>query len=93
MPSPWTHALPPNTRVAFGPGDPAGDMDGAVDALTAMGAGYNVQNPACAGGADPAGTADSQPAFQAAATAGAISASGSVPAAVDASCAWSSVAS
>ena len=65
MPDPWTHALPPDTR-AVGTGDPANDEDASVDALTAMGAGFNVLNPAFAGGADPTGAADSEPAFAAA---------------------------
>jgi hypothetical protein len=64
MPAQFT--LPPNTRVAFGPGDPASDMDGVVDALTAAGLAYHVNNAAYAGGADPAGAADSAAAFAAA---------------------------
>lgn len=64
MPSPWTHTLPPNTR-AFGSIDPANDIDGLVDAITAMGSGDNAQNPAFSGGADPSGVADSTTAINA----------------------------
>src|SRR5881392_2040580 len=70
MPSPWTHALPPNTRAVLSP-DPPNDMNGVVDALTAMGAVYNVQNPAWSGGADPTGASDSTAAINAAETAAA----------------------
>src|ERR1017187_8347274 len=65
MPDPWTWALPPDTR-SVGSGNPPADVDGLSDAVTAMGAGFNVQNPAFAGGADPTGAADSEPAFAAA---------------------------
>ena len=68
---PWTNPLPPDTRVP-GSGNPPADMDGVIDALTAMGAGLNVQNPALAGGADPTGVADSTAAWQAALTAGGL---------------------
>lgn len=64
---PWTHLLPPDTR-AVGTGDPANDEDANVDALVAMGSGFNVLNPLLSGGADPLGVLDSWPAFQAAAS-------------------------
>ena len=63
MPAQFT--LPPDTR-AVGTGNPPADMNGVVDTVTAMGAVYNVLNAAYAGGADPTGAADSQPAFAAA---------------------------
>jgi hypothetical protein len=63
MPADYT--LPPDTR-AVGTGNPAGDMDAIVDALTAMGAVGNILNAAYAGGADPTGVADSTAAIQAA---------------------------
>jgi hypothetical protein len=63
MPAQFT--LPPDTR-SVGSGNPPADMNAVVDAVTAMGAGYNVLNAAFAGGADPAGTSDSAAAFNAA---------------------------
>ena len=66
MPAQFT--LPPDTR-AVGTGNPPGDMNSVVDALTAMGAVYNVCNAAYAGGADPSGVSDSTAAFQACITA------------------------
>ena len=63
MPSQFT--LPPDTR-SVGSGNPPVDMNGVVDALTAMGATANVLNAAFAGGADPTGSADSAAAFNAA---------------------------
>jgi len=65
MPDPWTHALPTTPR-AVGTGDPPNDENANVDALTAMGAGFDVLNPALGGGADPTGTSDSAAAFNAA---------------------------
>lgn len=62
---PWTHLLPPDTR-AVGTGDPANDEDADVDALVAMGSGFNVLNPLLSGGADPTGATDSWAAFNAA---------------------------
>src|SRR6266568_5306768 len=64
---PWTNALPPDTRVIGSPNPPA-DVDGLVDAVTAMGAALNVQNPVF-GTCDPTGSADSTAAFQACMTA------------------------
>src|SRR5216110_2707981 len=52
MPAQFT--LPPDTR-AVGTGNPPADMNNVVDAVTAMGAGFNVLNTAFAGGADPTG--------------------------------------
>jgi hypothetical protein len=62
---PWTHLLPPDTRIAGDP-NPALDMDGVVDACVALGSNFNVLNPALAGGADPTGAASSTAAIQAA---------------------------
>ena len=61
--------LPPDTR-AVGTGNPPADMNAVVDAVTAMGAGYNVLNAAFSGGADPTGVADSTAAINAASAAG-----------------------
>src|SRR5580700_10883711 len=66
---PWTNPLPPDTRAVGSPNPPA-DVNGLVDAVTAMGASRNIQNPALAGGADPTGVADSTAAIQAALNAG-----------------------
>lgn len=63
MPAQFT--LPPDNR-AVGTGNPPADMNGVVDALTAMGATFNICNAAFAGGADPTGAADSTAAFNAA---------------------------
>jgi hypothetical protein len=68
MPAQFT--LPPDTR-SVGSGNPPADMDGVVDALTAMGTGFNVLNAAFSGGADPTGAADSAAALQACITAAA----------------------
>src|SRR5262245_42616507 len=68
MADPWIWPLPPDTRI-IGQGDPPHDVDGLVDAITATGVGFNVQNPAFAGGADPAGSSDSTAAFRQAALA------------------------
>ncbi|HEY3650457.1 MAG TPA: hypothetical protein VGL33_21015 [Streptosporangiaceae bacterium] len=73
MPAQFT--LPPDNR-SVGSGNPPADMNAVVDALTAQGAVYNVLNAAYAGGGDPAGTSDSQPAFQAAVNAVAASGTG-----------------
>jgi len=62
--------LPPDTR-AVGTGNPPADMNGVVDAITAMGGGFNVTNAAYAGGADPTGVADSTAAISATVTAAA----------------------
>ena len=62
---PPQYTIPPSTR-AVGTGNPPADMNGAADALTAMGAAGNVLNAAYAGGADPTGAADSTTAIQAA---------------------------
>jgi hypothetical protein len=63
MPPQFT--LPPSTRAA-GTGNPPADMNAVIDALVALGAGYNVLNAAFSGGADPTGAADSTAAIQAA---------------------------
>jgi hypothetical protein len=60
---PAQFALPPDSR-SVGSGNPPADMNAVVDALTAMGAGFNVLNAAFAGGADPAGVTDSTNAWQ-----------------------------
>jgi hypothetical protein len=65
---PVTFTLPPDTR-AVGQGNPPADVNAHTDAFNASGAVYNVLNTAYAGGADPAGVADSTAAFQAAITA------------------------
>lgn len=63
-----SYTLPPDTRQVGDP-DPANDLNAIVDAVTGLGAGLSVLNKAYAGGADPAGNADSTAAFQAAAAA------------------------
>ncbi len=60
--------LPP-LRVVGDP-DPPGDMNNVVDALTAMGATYNVLDEAYGGGADPSGLTDSSAAVRDAAATG-----------------------
>jgi hypothetical protein len=60
---PWTDALPFPTR-SVGSGNPPIDMNAVLEALAAMGAGANVQNPLF--GADPTGTLNSTPAFNSA---------------------------
>ena len=67
---PPQYVLPPDTR-AVGTGNPPGDMNNVVDAITAQGAVANVLNASYAGGADPTGAADSTAAIQAAITAAA----------------------
>lgn len=62
---PVQYTMPPDTR-AVGTGNPPSDVNAHTDALAAMGATFNVLNAAYAGGADPTGAADSQPAFAAA---------------------------
>src|SRR5690242_1712924 len=62
---PPQYTLPPDTRTV-GVGNPPADMNAVVDALTAMGAGFNVLSAAFSGGADPAGVSNSAPAIQAA---------------------------
>lgn len=55
--------MPPDTREVF-QADPAADMNGIVDALTALGAPFSVLNKAYgSGGADNGGTNDSTSAF------------------------------
>lgn len=58
----WTHLLPPDTRAA-GTVDPANDANAFTEAFSAMGAGFNVQNPMFSGGADPTGSSDSSVPF------------------------------
>lgn len=67
----WTHLLPPDTRAA-GTVDPASDSNAFTEALAALSAATIVTNPALAGGADPTGSSDSAPAFQAACAAGGL---------------------
>src|SRR5690349_16700033 len=62
---PPQYTLPPDTR-SVGSVNPPADMNAVVDALTAMGASFNVLSAAFSGGADPTGVADSTAAIQAA---------------------------
>jgi len=54
--------LPPDTR-AVGQGNPPQDVNGIIDALTAIGTPYSVLNSAYSGGADPTGTSYCDTAF------------------------------
>ena len=75
---PVNFTLPPDNR-AVGTGNPPGDMNSVVDALTAApGVVYNVLNAAYSGGADPTGAADSATAINAALTAAGSGGGGTV---------------